>query len=162
MTFHFTVGFVAYFVLGYVLAHCVDLRKNIIPTALGLTITGTILVFLEIKFAVSKEAATVFMKHYQLGVLMQTSGLFLLARQLSEKRMLTAMAKISPLTLGIYMLHPIIIEILQRYGVTSLSFSPFISIPVISLGIFIVSAGTVCMIKLTPLERMIRIGGAKI
>ena len=146
LNYHFTVGFVTYLVIGHALAHRLVIKRRYnILLGIFFFLIGTFITLFEIKHAHSKDAAGTFMQHYQVGILMQVCGLFFLAKELSGRKIMTYLVKISPLTFGIYLLHPMILEILQKMGLTSLSFNPVIAVPVIALGIFIISGILVCV-----------------
>ena len=160
LNYHFTIGFVSYFVIGYVLANYIDSkRRKLVGTGLGLILIGTIITFLEIRYASSKETTVVFLQHYQPGIFLQACGIFLFAKALSGSAFLKFFVKISPLTLGIYMLHPMIIEMLQKCGFTSLSFNPMIAVPILSLGIFFLSAIIIFILMKTPCKRILLLNG---
>ena len=161
--FHFTVGFISYFVIGYYVVHEMEPRSfqaGILISIISIVL-GAILVYLEIRFASSKEASGSFMQYYQFGILMQTVGLVRLAQYISGTRIIKVLAKLSPMTLGVYIIHPIILETLGRMGVSSLSFNPFISVPVLALFIF---SGTMVIAKIimkTPFNALISISRNK-
>lgn len=158
LNFHLTKGFAAYFVIGYVLVRRLRLPKRscAVYGAL-LCLLGTAAVFLEIFFSASKEAALLFMRHDQLGILLQTGGLMLLARSLAGKQILGVLARLSPLTLGIYIIHPMIIESLQHFGISSLSFNPVFSVPALSLGILLAAGLVTRLFLATPAKNLVRV-----
>lgn len=63
--------------------------------------------------------------------------------------------KLSSLTLGIYLIHPIFLEIIQYAGYWPLSFNSLISIPFISVAVFGFSLGMVWVINTIPYVRRI-------
>ena len=64
--------------------------------------------------------------------------------------------RLSSLTLGIYVIHPFWIDVLNLAGFSTLSITPLISIPVMSLTIFILSALSAYLLYLVPgLRRVI-------
>ncbi|MBQ6720524.1 MAG: acyltransferase family protein [Clostridia bacterium] len=160
LNFHFTVGYAAYFVIGSALARSVKPEGyRALGTGIALAAAGTVLTYLEIRSTASKEAAARFLLYYQPGVFLQACGVFLALKGLSGSGIVTGLSKLSPVTFGIYMVHPMIIEGLQKMNLSSLSFNPFVSVPVLSLGIFAVSGAAAYLLKLTPLRRIMKIGG---
>ena len=61
--------------------------------------------------------------------------------------------KLSILTLGIYLIHPILLETINDTQYNVLSFHPIISIPVVAFIIFIVSLGMSWLIYQVPYLR---------
>ncbi len=157
--FHFTVGFISYFVIGYYVVHKMKLRSFQIGILFSIIcfLLGTILVFFEIRSASSKEACGSFMQYYQFGILMQSVGLVRLAQYISRTRIIKVLAKLSPLTLGAYIIHPVILETLGMIGISSLSFNPFLSIPILTLFIFSGSLVIAKIIMKTPIKAIISI-----
>ena len=159
LNYHFTVGFVGYFVIGYVLANCFDFERcKLLKISLGLVLIGSIITFSEIRLAISKEAAGIFMLYYQIGILMQALGLFLSSVCLADSCIIKNLAKLSPLSLGIYMLHPMIIEVFKKMEYTSLNFNPLISVPIITIEVFIIAGLFVKLLMMTPLKALVKIG----
>ncbi len=63
---------------------------------------------------------------------------------------------LSPLTLGVYLMHPVILDVLQYLGLGPLSFPPAISIPVIAIVTFGLSlAGSWIVYQIPYLRRII-------
>lgn len=82
--------------------------------------------------------------------------MFLLFRNLSNakiwKRCAGTLYILSRCTLGVYMLHVFVLEHLDRwFGVSSLSFQPLISIPLLSLAIFLLCLGVSALLRRIPL-----------
>ena len=83
--------------------------------------------------------------------------------RLSERSNKTVLGKFSRLlvpcsgtTLGIYLLHPLILELLNDLGLNTLLFTPFLSIPVITIGIVILCAAvTYLLLKIPILRRLV-------
>lgn len=112
--FYLTLGFVSYYMFGYIIVHHLTISNNWqFATAMICLLIGTAIVFLEIRFSVSKEAAGLFLRYYQVGIAAQACGIMIMAKGLRGKKIVRHFAQLSPLTLGIYMIHPLIIEILQ-------------------------------------------------
>lgn len=65
------------------------------------------------------------------------------------------MEKISFLTLGVYLLHPFFLEIIQGAGYGPRVFNPLISIPLISIGVFSISLVVAWGISIIPYIRRV-------
>ena len=63
--------------------------------------------------------------------------------------------KLSLLTLGIYLIHPLILEIIRYKEYGAMSFHPLISIPIISFVVFVLSLGVAWIIYQVPYLRRI-------
>ena len=87
LDFHMTIGFVAYFAIGYLLVHSVDMmfQSGSIIGCFCL-LTGVALTFFEIMLSNSKEAAGAFLQYYQVGILLQSSGMVLMMKALQGKK----------------------------------------------------------------------------
>ncbi len=53
-------------------------------------------------------------------------------------------------TLGIYLIHPLFISVLEEFGVTTGSFNAWISVPLFTLGIFLLSAAAAALLRRIP------------
>jgi surface polysaccharide O-acyltransferase-like enzyme len=53
-------------------------------------------------------------------------------------------------TLGIYLIHPFLISVLEEFGVTTGSFCAWISVPLLTLGIFLLSAAAAALLRRIP------------
>lgn len=62
---------------------------------------------------------------------------------------------LSPLTFGMYLIHPFFLKILGHFGIDALYIHPFIAIPLVSLVVVISSFLTVYILMLTPYIRSI-------
>jgi len=59
-------------------------------------------------------------------------------------------------TLGIFLMHALIIQILDKFGINSLTINPILSIPLISILVFIISQiGTMIINKVPVLNKYI-------
>ena len=162
LNFHITIGFVAYFVIGHWIVHRFNAtRKRYMAYGVSCLIIGCVIVFLELRYCISKDAALMFMSHYQIGILLQSCGILLITKCLQDWRLIVFLARFSPLTLGIYIIHPIGIELLTKIGITSLSFNPVVSIPALSLSIFLIAGFIVWLLMKIPFVRLLMINGSR-
>lgn len=153
--FHFVLGYPLYFVLGYVLIKKISTRRTGLLTGAALFAAGTILLFAEIICSGSKEIALLFIHYYQAGVLLQASGAVICAKALENTGLVRKLAVLAPYSLGIYMVHPLILETLQKLGIDSMTFEPVWFTPVLAAAVFAVSAVISIIILATPLKKMI-------
>lgn len=135
------LGFVGYFMAGYAV-HQIQIqnKKKAVICGILLLLSGTIIVFLGLQASGTSEMALTYLKYYQFGILLQAIGVFLIVKQLCDCSFIRLISKISPLSLGIYLIHPLILEILNRFGVSTLSFATEASVFVLAVFVFCISA----------------------
>ncbi|HPS32446.1 MAG TPA: acyltransferase family protein [Anaerolineaceae bacterium] len=80
---------------------------------------------------------------------------FLFKSQVSKirfsERASSLIANLSRLTLGVFLLHPLVIYLLENaFGLSLLSFSPILSVPLLTLLVFFLSAGLIFALKKLP------------
>ena len=168
--FYLTLGYASYFVLGHVL-HASHIDRN------GRTSTASgrrrlLEVCLYAASAVAFAYNIISMNYDQLGlhVMIEAAAVFVLARRLSGKEEERAAEKalqglpvrkagagaerMADLTLGMYLIHPAVIMLLDRlFGLNTLTFDPRISIPVIAVLVFVISAALTAVIRAVPVIR---------
>lgn len=155
--FYFTRGFVFYFVLGYYLFLYNQSKKvRVIIYLLG--------IFGFVSSYALSEAAS-FFQHYptdlyfensRWNVLLESVAVFvffkakILSIQLNDC-MKAAIIKISERTFGIYLVHMLVIRLLDTYlHLSAISFQPALSIPVVSLLVAVISYLIVAQIEKIP------------
>lgn len=138
--FHFPLGFVGFFVLGYYLR-----RRDISPKGRALlcglgiagfaaTAAGTSLLSLR-RGAPNDMLYT----YFSLNVLAECAGVFVFFkyRRVGESPALTALSRSA---FGVYLVHPLVMDFMKNVlGLDTLSFSPFLSVPVLAAAVFAVS-----------------------
>ncbi len=137
--FHFTVGYVAYFVLGYFL-HKITLlpyQRKIIYI-LGI-LGGSFTIFFS--RSISHIAQTPFniYSNLTLNVLCESVAVFIFVKfhlNILPSKLLTIFNYLAKRVLGIYLIHTAVQSCLSKINISSTSFNPLISIPLIALLIF--------------------------
>ena len=66
----------------------------------------------------------------------------------SRRQRVSGVAKIS---FGIYLIHMFFLILLKQFGVTALSFSPVLSVPVLSVAVFLCSFAVAWLLSKVPL-----------
>ena len=94
--------------------------------------------------------------NFSLTVLPMAVSVFLFAKGLCVKRGLSErggrmVRNLSGLTFGVYLIHPLVISALSTCGLTTLSFSPWLSVPAISALVVVLSLGATALLKRVPL-----------
>ena len=153
------LGYAFYFVLGYFL-NTVELSPRRCVTAGALGIVGLILtVVLTLwQSAVHGVPVTAFFDNFSLPVCLTSSGLFVTARYLGGRLTTSTRAgkgvtALSSCTLGVYLVHAALLEKLQECGITTLSFDPLFSIPVITFGVILASFAVTFVLRRIPIAR---------
>ena len=142
VNYHFSIGYVTYFVAGFYLSQ-IEISKRIrrviyVLSALGFI--STILLSIGIAYIQSKPYG--FYDNFSLNVMLESVGVFVFVKygvhDYSEcvKRILEVIAKYC---LGIYIVHVLILDLLENLGLSSLSFHPLLSVPLIACIVFAIS-----------------------
>lgn len=154
------LGYSVYFVGGWYLSTAdFSKRQRKIIYVLGIvgflyTITGTsLLTYL-------REQATPdpFYNYFSTGVLLESAALFVLARyglqgiQWSGKTQ-RILIRLSTLSLGVYLCHILFMDLVQRLGLSVMSFPALLSVPVMTCVIFLLSTLCSAIIHQVPVLR---------
>ncbi|MBR5041527.1 MAG: acyltransferase family protein [Clostridiales bacterium] len=135
------LGFVGYFASGYAIHQIPEMnKKKAVICSLLMFVFGTVIVFCGLKASNSEGMAYTYLKYYQFGVFLQAAGLFMLFKHVGTCGLVSLIAKLSPMSLGIYLMHPMILEILNKRDVSTLSFTSEFSVPVLTIVVFAVCA----------------------
>ncbi len=139
------VGNFGYFMLGYYLS-VLDIRKEIraVIYAMGIISVG-LTAFLTVRECrASGFYAETWFSPASINILIMSTAIFLFFKynsRLDNSRIKNASlwAKLSGYTFFIYMFHVFVIEKLNLVGITTVSFTPIVSIPVLTVFTFAVS-----------------------
>lgn len=153
--FHFVLGYPLYFVTGYMIIKKISINRTSLLTGAALFIAGTVLLFTEIRCSGSKEIALLFIRYYQAGVLLQSSGAVMCAKALENTGFVRKLAVLAPYSLGIYMVHPLIMETMQKLGIDSMTCEPVWFTLALAVAVYAVSAVISKIILATPMKIMI-------
>lgn len=148
-------GYIGYYVLGYYL-HTFPIRRTAMVfyfcgmAGLGATILGTF--FLCQLTGAPNEY---FYGYLNLTVIMMATAVFIFIK--SKDAGLPPNFRLSytsGLAFGIYLIHPIVLELLAMLGITANTFYPIIGIPLTTVLVLIISSGLVLLLKKNKLTRM--------
>ena len=155
--FHITLGYSCYYVAGYYL-NAIDISKKwragiYVAGIAGLAAT---ILLTEAYSAHLSEPTTYFYGHMTLNVLATTIAVFVFAKyELTETKVpaiaRSAVKKLSDVSFGVYLVHPLILEKLDLLGINTLMFDPIASVLLLTLLIAIISAIISAAIKRIPL-----------
>lgn len=145
MNFHFTIGYSAYFVLGYFLASTdfTKLGKWIcyILGVLGLAAIFALTVYSSVKTGLNDLS---WWDNFSPFIMLMSVALFVFAKyEMSKIKVGKVFGKIvselSKCSFGVYLFHAYVLERVGFYGLNVLSFNAVLSVPAIALFVFAVS-----------------------
>lgn len=142
-------GYSFYFVLGYWLDR-IEIAKSKVILAAVLVIAGTsVTVFLTqwINYYMLgfnlQHKIVLFYQNETINVAATAGGLFVLGKRLFRgpysaraQRIITLLSKA---TFGVYLVHPILIDAVKGFGLDTITFNPYLSVPVITILVFLLS-----------------------
>lgn len=142
LQFHVPIGYAFYFVLGYWLGRCEVSRK--VKVAGGIiAVLGFILTFVLTAYVSLKEgqASQTFYGYFSLTVFMEALGVFVLAKdaKVEKKRSQKTISVLSTASLGVYMVHVIVLETLRGAGIDSMMCAPTIAVPATAALVILIS-----------------------
>ncbi|MDD4872884.1 MAG: acyltransferase family protein [Kiritimatiellae bacterium] len=153
------VPFIPYYLLGYELKKVVSDRK-IGWFSLGMFFLSGAILLLTV-FLLAGKAGKWGIIHWFFGsfspfVLLMAICLFYFMYTLNQNRLLTILARLSPLTLGIYVLHPFFIRFLGEVGFPGTLFNPNLAVVLLMITVFSWSALTAwAMIKIPYIRGLV-------
>ena len=137
-----------YYLLGYYLKNENFSKKTqkLIYFIAVLSILGTILLTSYISITMNNQIA--FFYGYLLpNTAIVAIAIFIYAKQNWNKNINPIINKLSTISFGIYLVHALVLFVFNNLGFTSTLFNPLISIPLISLLCFIISATVILLIR---------------
>lgn len=142
---YFPLGLTVYFVGGYYLSRReFSRREELVLYAAG--IAGLIFsVFGSLAYSRTQGAASdLFYTYNSLNNLLASVSIFVFARQhLNFPRMgdraRSVLRRLSKYSFGVYLVHPMVIELLQHFGIDTFSCNAFFSVPLLAVIVFAVS-----------------------
>lgn len=156
--FHFTLGYVCYFVCGYFLSKT-DLGKNVKRTIYFLAICGFISTIVGTAWiSVSQQKANVILyDNFGVNIMVEALGVFVFVKDKLGRKEVSlktgkALALLSKYSFGAYLIHILVLDELARiFGINTLSFNPLLSVPVISAIVIVVSFAASAALNHIPL-----------
>ena len=155
----FPLGFTVYFVGGYYLSRRnFSRREEIVLYCVGI---AALLFSIIAPAALSRSqgaANPTFYSYNDLNVLCTSVPIFVFAKQhLNFPRMgeraYTLLRKMSKYSFGVYLVHPMVIELLQHFGIDTFSCNAFFSVPLLAVFVFAVSTLISALLNAIPLIR---------
>lgn len=155
----FPLGFTVYFVGGYYLSRReFSRREEIVLYCIG---AAALLFSIAAPIVLSRAQdapSDAFYNYNSLNVLLTSVPIFVFAKQhlnfpnMSERALVT-LGKLSKYSFGIYLVHPMIIELLQHFGIDTFSCNAFFSVPLLAILVFAVSAALSALLNHIPIVK---------
>lgn len=145
-------GYITYFFLGYYL-RVINLNKKkeilliILGTLISIAIVGTTYMSFQSVFS-SKGELFQFCSLYALA---QSVSVFLICKRFFHEKESKTISFLSKYSLGIYLIHMLIIYLLVLHRITPTILNPIIGIPLMSLLTFLISIGATVLISHIPI-----------
>lgn len=143
---HIILGYTVYYILGFYLDKT-DITEHKFKYICILGILGFIatIVFSAILSKHTQNANTLFYGNFTVNVFLETIFIFAVLKECVNKinlnmKIKNIISKLSKYCFGIYLVHVLIITYLDSiFNLNTLSFNPFLSVPAISIIVFIIS-----------------------
>ena len=154
MNFHLTLGWTPYFILGHYLAN------NEVKKTMRITfyMSGILSYLFRTFLTIYKTHVACEYVPYDYGILIfiESISIFIfckyaLLRFQYNKNIRQTACFVSSHSFGIYLVHFMVLNLLERVGFNTLSFNPLFSIPCLTFLVFILSLGLSFLIKRNPL-----------
>ena len=156
LSIHLVMGYVGYYVLGYYLkTYTLSRWAEYLIYLLGLagtafTLGGTLWLSLQ------RQAFAQTLYNYDSpNIVFMSTAVFVLFRYVlgvsderSRRQRVSGVAKV---TFGIYLVHIFFLKILNILGITVLSFTPILAVPLLSLAVFLCSFAVAWLLSKLPL-----------
>ena len=152
----FPLGFTAYFIGGYYLSRRdFSRREEIILYCIG---AAGLLVSVFAPVALSRAQGApsdIFYTYNSLNVLCTSVPIFVFAKQhlnfpCMGERAYALLRKMSKYSFGVYLVHPMVIELLQHFGIDTFSCNAFFSVPLLAVFVFAVSTAISALLNAIP------------
>lgn len=148
---HMVLGYVGYYVAGYYLKnYTLNRFAEFMIYILGiLGIAGTVWGIRQ------GTSLSVLLDHLAPHVVFMAVAIFVLFRYVlgvsDERSRRRRLGGVSKITLGIYLIHPLFLMVLSRLDITTLSFTPILSVPVLAGAVFFCSFLAAWLLSKIPL-----------
>ena len=155
----FPLGFTVYFIGGYYLSRRDLSRRE--ETVLYCVGTAALLFSIAAPVVLSRAQGApsdAFYNYNSLNVLLTSVPIFVFARQhlnfpkLGEQA-LGVLGRLSKYSFGVYLVHPMVIELLGRFGIDTFSCNAFFSVPLLAVIVFASSMALSALLHQIPVVK---------
>lgn len=153
----FPLGFTVYFVGGYYLSRrSFSHREEIVLYCVGV---AALLFSIIAPAALSRAQGAAnppFYSYNDLNVLCTSVPIFVFAKQhlvfpRMGERAYALLRKMSKYSFGVYLVHPMVIELLQHFGIDTFSCNAFFSVPLLAIFVFTASTAISALLNRIPI-----------
>jgi surface polysaccharide O-acyltransferase-like enzyme len=155
----FVQGYVGYYIFGYYLT-AYPLSKKITKAIYLLGIVGVLITILASSIvSIKLGEPNTFYGNLTPNVMFSSLAVVLFFKKVVSKKVFSSnqirfISTLSRTSLGTYLLHPFLIDILARLAhIDTLSFNPFFSVPLLSFIVFVLCSLTIWLIDKIPVMR---------
>ncbi len=137
--YHFTLGYVSYYMAGYYFHHY-DLNKKQRQIIYLLSVCGFLFTVLSTRYMsiANQTAYKGFYNNFMIGVVLEAVGLFVFFKN-SQFKFEKPILWISNYSLGVYLVHIFVIDLLKKIGIHTLMMNAFISVPLLIIVVYGIS-----------------------
>ena len=154
---YFPLGLTVYFVGGYYLSRReFSRREEIILYCIG--VAGLLFsIFAPVIHAKAQGAPSgIFYNYNSINVLFTSVPIFVFAKQHLNfphigERAYAILRKLSKYSFGVYLVHPMVIELLQHFGIDTFFCNAFFSVPLLAVFVFAVSTAISALLSRVPI-----------
>ncbi len=155
-------GYIGYFVLGYQLAK-IQITKRVFYISLFFIFISTFCTIFG-TYILSENAdkyIKFFYGNFSVSTLIQAISYFIVLKYIGEKKFNISMkssqiiTSLSISSLGIYLIHPIYIYIMNKLGINVLIWNPIVMVPLQAILVFLLSFLTIFIIQKIPIVKQI-------
>ncbi len=157
------IGYVGIFIYGYYLdkyEEDISRKKKILLYFLGIILIISTVILNLLETDKLSKISTPFLKFLYPNIIIYTTAIFIAVKDICKKIKMnknaeSIIAKIAQLIFGVYLVHMLVLKILSNFGINVSICNTFISIPIISLVIFLISLVIVFIISKIPILRKV-------
>ncbi|MCX5590409.1 acyltransferase [Alcaligenes endophyticus] len=152
--FNWFLLYIPYFLLGHVIRHMtLNIPRRWLWLGLMSCIVATASGVYALAMRTDLSTGTYFYDNLSITVIPMSACIILLLRDWNHSLITSQFTHtLSKLTLGVYLLHPIVLDIAYYFDINAITFNPLWSIPVLSLLTYGISLGLVAGLQRTPLR----------
>ena len=158
----FPLGFTIYFVGGYYLSRRdFSRREEAVLYAVGILALLFSIIAPVVHAKAQGAPSAVFYNYDSLNVLLTSVPIFVFAKQhlnLSsfregdrQAKALAFVRQLSRYSFGVYLVHPMVIELLQHFGIDTFSCNAFFSVPLLAIFVFAASTAISALLNCVPI-----------
>lgn len=158
----FPLGFTVYFVGGYYLSRRdFSRREEAVLYAVGILALLFSIIAPVVHAKAQGAPSAVFYNYDSLNVLLTSVPIFVFAKQhlnLSsfregdrQAKALAFVRQLSRYSFGVYLVHPMVIELLQHFGIDTFSCNAFFSVPLLAIFVFAASTAISALLNCVPI-----------